>query len=114
MQTDSRNLIGRKFIERCGFVLEAILIKHQIFEDRNRDTALYVLLNSDWEEKAVKLKKYLGWDTRVRGKKLFDIPNAADEIPILKKSITLQEAGSTAAGKSIKKKKKKNPVNESK
>lgn len=59
-ECDTRNMIGRKFLERCGFKLESILRKHRVFRSRNRDSALYVLLNSEWDEVELKLKKYLG------------------------------------------------------
>jgi RimJ/RimL family protein N-acetyltransferase len=58
--TDTRNVVGRKFFERCGFALEAILRKHKIVRKSNRDTALYRLLNSDWLEASVKLQRYCG------------------------------------------------------
>jgi len=47
-EVDSRNIIGRRFMERCGFYLEGILYKHKVISRRNSDTALYVMLNSDW------------------------------------------------------------------
>lgn len=60
-ECDARNVIGRKFLERLGFTLEAVLRKHKIVRRRNRDTALYVMLNSDWEQVCeLKLKKLLG------------------------------------------------------
>jgi hypothetical protein len=34
--------------------------KHRIIGKRNRDTAVYVMLNSDWAEEEFKLKKFLG------------------------------------------------------
>jgi hypothetical protein len=60
-EVDSRHLIGRKFLERIGFRTEAILRKHRIICDRNRDTALFTMVNSDWEEISLALKKYLGY-----------------------------------------------------
>ena len=53
-------MIMKKFLERCGFRLEAILRKHRIVSRRNRDTAVYVVLNSDWPEIEFRLKKFLG------------------------------------------------------
>jgi hypothetical protein len=59
-EVDERHIIGRKFLERCGFTLEAVLEKHKIIQNRNSNTALYVLLNSQWDEEERKLKVYLG------------------------------------------------------
>eukprot|EP01041_Mallomonas_annulata_P003185 gene3185-6282_t len=59
-EIDSRHMILKKFLERCGFKLEAILRKHRIIARRNRDTAVYSILNSDWNEEEFKLKKYIG------------------------------------------------------
>jgi RimJ/RimL family protein N-acetyltransferase len=64
-EIDERHLICRKFIERCGFQLEAILRKHRIVHQRNRNTALYVLLNSDWPEVEARCKAFIGYDTAV-------------------------------------------------
>ena len=59
-EVDARCVIGRKFLERCGFQLEAVLRKHKIVQNRNSDTALYVVLNSDWVDVERKLKVLLG------------------------------------------------------
>lgn len=64
VETDSRNLIFRKFLERCGFQNEAILRKHKIFLNRNSDTCIYVILNSEWPEVDLKLKRYLGFSVK--------------------------------------------------
>ena len=53
-ELDERHVIGRKFLQRCGFELEAVLRKHRVVGNRNRNTALYVLLNSDWQESSEK------------------------------------------------------------
>jgi hypothetical protein len=42
VEADLRNIILRKFLERCGLVLESIIRKHRIINNRNRDTAVYV------------------------------------------------------------------------
>ena len=59
-EIDTRHLILKKFLERCGFKLEAILRKHRVIKRRNRDSAVYVMLNSEWPEEEFKLKRYLG------------------------------------------------------
>jgi len=58
-EVDSRNIIGRKFLERCGFYLETILCKHRVVHHRNCDSALYVMLNSDWADAERALKALL-------------------------------------------------------
>lgn len=72
-EVDARHLIARKFLERCGFKLEGILRKHRIVNKRNRDTALFVFLNSDWQEVSVRLKALLGIDLKPKAKKLADV-----------------------------------------
>lgn len=59
-QVDERHVIGRKFLERCGFTLECVLRKHKILQQRNSNTALYVVLNSEWLDVERKLKHSLG------------------------------------------------------
>ena len=59
METDARNIICKKFLEKTGFKLEAILRKHKIVYDRNCDTCVYVLLNSEFEDINRKLSKVL-------------------------------------------------------
>lgn len=59
-EVDDRHVIGRRFLARCGFQCEAVLRKHKILHQRNSNTALYVLLNSDFEEVERRLKTYLG------------------------------------------------------
>jgi hypothetical protein len=60
VEVDMRNIIMRKFLERCGFIMESVMRKHRVVDNRNRDTAVYVTLNSDWDQMNVKLKKVLG------------------------------------------------------
>jgi hypothetical protein len=72
-EVDTRHLIARKFLERCGFKIEGILRKHRIVNKKNRDTALFVFLNSDWLEVSTKLKQLLGIDLQPKTKKLADV-----------------------------------------
>ena len=73
MEVDIRNIIMRKFLERCGFQQESIMRKHRIVDCRNRDTAVYVLLNSDWDQINVRLKKILGLDLYTKMHKIAEI-----------------------------------------
>lgn len=80
--------------------------------DRNRDTAVYSMLNSEWDEKELKLKKYLGWETRIKGENAFSIPDPAKEMKkvaeILKSSKNLsQDKGTTMKNTNNRKKKRK-------
>ena len=64
VEINTKNVIMRKCVERCGFLMEAILRKHRIFNCRSMDTALYVVLNSEFSDVEIKLKKYLNIDLR--------------------------------------------------
>jgi len=60
-ELDERHIIGRKFLARCGFELEAVMRKHRIVGKRNSNTALFVILNSDWQQEGreKRLRQYL-------------------------------------------------------
>jgi hypothetical protein len=73
VEVDVRNIVMRKFLERCGFVMESVMRKHRILENRNRDTAVYVILNSDWDQISVKLKSILGLNLRDKMHKVAEI-----------------------------------------
>ncbi|KAE9372656.1 GNAT family acetyltransferase [Stipitochalara longipes BDJ] len=47
-KTNSLNLQSRKAAERYGFVYEGTLRQHQINKGRNRDTAWYSIIDSEW------------------------------------------------------------------
>ena len=67
----------RKFLERCGYVEESIMRKHRIVNSRNRDTAVYVLLNSDWDQINIRLKKILGLDLNKKMHKVAQIEESS-------------------------------------
>lgn len=58
-EIDERHIVGRKFFQRCGFMFETILRKHRVIQNRNSNTALYVMLNSEWNEVEPKLRLYV-------------------------------------------------------
>lgn len=84
---DERHVIGRKYLERCGFTLECVLRKHKILQQRNSNTALYVVLNSEWVDVERKLKGYLGISLTPQVHKIASIePEPAAVVVKLKKS----------------------------
>jgi hypothetical protein len=83
VEVDIRNIVMRKFLERCGFVMESVMRKHRILDNRNRDSAVYVILNSDWDQISVKLKSILGINLRDKMHKVAEI----EETSSAKKSV---------------------------
>jgi hypothetical protein len=77
-EVDERHVIGRRFLESCGFQLEAVLRKHKVVQRRNRNTALYVVLNSEWLETETKLKRRLGYSLQPVAHKVAEIESAQD------------------------------------
>lgn len=66
-ETDERHVVARKFLQRCGFEMEAILRKHKIVQRKNCNTALFVMLNSDWQEGGeIRFRKYLKLEDAVK------------------------------------------------
>jgi RimJ/RimL family protein N-acetyltransferase len=47
-KTNAFNLQSRKTAERCGFVYEGTFRQHQINKGRNRDSAWYSIIDSEW------------------------------------------------------------------
>ena len=82
-EVDIRHLIGRKFLEQCGFLFECELRKHKIAFRRNRDTAVYAILNSEWPEVEIKLKYLLKIPLIEPGHKIAEI-GTADVVNITK------------------------------
>jgi len=99
-ETDERNIFTRKFLERCGFQHEATLRKHRIIQNRNSNTALYTVLNSDWLDVERKLKTFLGISLAPTQHKIAEI-----EKPFVVE--VLSSAGKSDTGQSSETKKKK-------
>lgn len=58
--TDSRNEYMKKFLTNLTFLNEGILVKHRIIQNRNSNSNIFTLLNSDWQvDGEAKIKKYL-------------------------------------------------------
>lgn len=49
---DSQDAVNKKLAARLGFTKEADLPKHMIVKDASRDSAIYGMLNNDWEKGA--------------------------------------------------------------
>lgn len=105
-EVDTRHLIARKFLERCGFKIEGILRKHRIVNRRNRDSTLFVLLNSDWTEVEVRLKALLGIDLKPKAKKVADLDQPLNLFG--KPSVPESPAAAGGGGDAVDKKKQMN------
>lgn len=88
VEVDSRHVIMRKFLERCGFLLEAVMRKHRVVRRRNRDTAVYAVVNSDRFDVEVKLKRLLGYPLGEETKKAADIGSFTPAVPTTSPSAT--------------------------
>ena len=110
VEVDIRNIVMRKFLERCGFVMESVMRKHRILDNRNRDSAVYLILNSDWDQISVKLKNILGINLRDKMHKVAEIeePSSTKEskknIPLVVQGKEHSAALSTGQKKKLKKK----------
>jgi RimJ/RimL family protein N-acetyltransferase len=62
MLTDSQDVEARKLPGRLGMTQEGLLPKHMIIKEANRDSAVYGMLNSDWDKgaRAALFKKLYG------------------------------------------------------
>jgi len=53
------NLPSRRAAERFGFVFEGIFRQHMVIKGRNRDTAWYSMLDSEWPERKAAFEAWL-------------------------------------------------------
>lgn len=56
---DSLNTASRRAALRFGFTFEGILRQHQIARGRNRDTAYYSMLDSEWPARKLSFERWL-------------------------------------------------------
>lgn len=59
---DSLNRPSRRAAERYGFVYEGIFRQHMVIKDRNRDTAWYSILDSEWPSRRAAFEAWLSDD----------------------------------------------------
>jgi len=56
---DARNEPSRRAAERFGFTFEGVFRQHMIVKGRNRDTAWYSMLDSEWGERKAAFERWL-------------------------------------------------------
>lgn len=56
---DSQNEPSRRAASRLGFVFEGIFRRHMIVKGRNRDTAWYSMLDSEWPARKAAFERWL-------------------------------------------------------
>ena len=56
---DSLNLASRRAAERFGFTYEGIFRQHMIVKGRNRDTAWFAMLDSEWPGRKLAFERWL-------------------------------------------------------
>lgn len=59
---DSANEPSRRAAERFGFVYEGIFRQHMVIKGRNRDTAWYSILDSEWPSRRAAFEAWLSPD----------------------------------------------------
>lgn len=107
VNVDQRNIIACKFLMRCTFTLEATLRKHLIIYNRNVNTAVFVMLNSDWfdtnETTQKKLLRYCGLETVEKKKQLMNVNDTLFDLA----QIPINDGKRTSTGGKSKRKKHK-------
>jgi len=59
---DAHNAASRRAALRLGFTFEGIFRQHMIVKGRNRDTAWYAMLDSEWPERKLAFERWLAPD----------------------------------------------------
>lgn len=59
---DALNAASRRAAERYGFVFEGVLRSHMIAKGRNRDTAYFSMLDSEWPARRTEFERWLAPD----------------------------------------------------
>jgi len=58
---DSLNQFSRRAAQRLGFVYEGVFRQHLIVKGRNRDTAWYSIVDTEWPRVRAALEQWLEW-----------------------------------------------------
>ena len=53
------NAASRRAAERFGFTFEGVFRQHMVIKERNRDTAWYSMLDSEWRERRAEFDRWL-------------------------------------------------------
>jgi RimJ/RimL family protein N-acetyltransferase len=56
---DALNTASRRAAERLGFTFEGVFRQHMIVKSKNRDTAWFSMLDSEWPDRKAKLEAWL-------------------------------------------------------
>jgi RimJ/RimL family protein N-acetyltransferase len=56
---DAANEPSRRAAERFGFVFEGVFRQHRVFKARNRDTAWYSIIDSEWPSRRAEFEAWL-------------------------------------------------------
>lgn len=59
---NSHNAASRRAALRYGFIFEGVLRQHKIAKGRNRDTAYYSMLDSEWPQRKLNFERWLSPD----------------------------------------------------
>jgi len=59
---DALNAPSRRAAERFGFVFEGVFRQHMVMKDRNRDTAWYSIIDSEWPSRKAAFEAWLAPD----------------------------------------------------
>jgi RimJ/RimL family protein N-acetyltransferase len=59
---DALNAPSRRAASRCGFTFEGIFRQHMIINGRNRDTAWFAIVDSDWQTRKAAFERWLSPD----------------------------------------------------
>eukprot|EP01039_Chlorochromonas_danica_P006433 gene6433-7095_t len=106
-QVNERHWIARKFLQRAGFLLEATMRKHRIVQRRNCNTAVYVMLNSDFQSIEDKLRLVLGLEKPTKGIPIASLPTAIDRSALIQSNANGKTTEEGKGGKNRKKRKNK-------